>query len=312
MVDVEKAGDAAKAPADIHCGFCGTRNPGGAAVCSQCGGDLKQGTRRKTGQVLGAFSAESAPAVSCPNCGTANPAAALKCATCGASLASQPAVPAAKKTPGKGVKLSPFLIALMALGVILLVVGCLAVINRAGQTEEVIGTVADVSWTTSLVIEAYQPVDYSDWKDEIPSEGEIGSCEYRYATLSDEPEAVSTEVCGTSYIVDQGTGAGEVVQDCQYRVYAEYCEYTLTQWTQLEELTLQGHDRSPQEPAPVLGTNQRLGESTAAYTIVFGTDEGSYTYQTNDFSLFQQADLGSTWVLEIGGFNNIRSVKMQE
>ena len=43
IVTDEKAVEAAKAGADIHCGFCGTRNPGNAVTCSQCGGDLKEG-----------------------------------------------------------------------------------------------------------------------------------------------------------------------------------------------------------------------------------------------------------------------------
>jgi hypothetical protein len=40
MVTDEKAVQAAQAGADIHCAFCGTRNPATAKVCSQCGADL--------------------------------------------------------------------------------------------------------------------------------------------------------------------------------------------------------------------------------------------------------------------------------
>ena len=39
IIQDENAAKAAKAGADIHCGFCGTRNPGTATVCSQCGAD---------------------------------------------------------------------------------------------------------------------------------------------------------------------------------------------------------------------------------------------------------------------------------
>lgn len=48
LTDAEKI-RRAKAGADIHCGFCGTRNPAGAAACSQCGADLNQGAKRSTG-----------------------------------------------------------------------------------------------------------------------------------------------------------------------------------------------------------------------------------------------------------------------
>ena len=64
----EKAVNAAKAGADIHCGFCGTRNPANATTCSQCGADLKEGKAREAGQLLQA--APSAPkVVKCTNCG---------------------------------------------------------------------------------------------------------------------------------------------------------------------------------------------------------------------------------------------------
>jgi hypothetical protein len=61
-----------KAGADIHCGFCGTRNPATATKCSQCGADLKQGARRSTGKVLGAFAEGAVEPVTCANCGTMN------------------------------------------------------------------------------------------------------------------------------------------------------------------------------------------------------------------------------------------------
>ena len=45
FVTDEKSINAAKAGADIHCPFCGTRNPATAKTCSQCGGDLIEGER---------------------------------------------------------------------------------------------------------------------------------------------------------------------------------------------------------------------------------------------------------------------------
>lgn len=52
IITDEKVVAAAKSGADIHCGFCGTRNPVTATTCSQCGGDLKEGMARQAGQVL--------------------------------------------------------------------------------------------------------------------------------------------------------------------------------------------------------------------------------------------------------------------
>ncbi|MBK8428519.1 MAG: zinc ribbon domain-containing protein [Lewinellaceae bacterium] len=86
IVTDEKLVQAAKAGADIHCGFCGTRNPGNAVNCSQCGADLKEGKAREAGQILQA--APAAPkVVTCANCNAENPGTANICTQCGAPLA---------------------------------------------------------------------------------------------------------------------------------------------------------------------------------------------------------------------------------
>src|SRR5512134_2733500 len=59
LVKDEAALKAAQAGADIHCGFCGARNPANAETCSQCGADLREGKKRESGREL-------APAVAAP------------------------------------------------------------------------------------------------------------------------------------------------------------------------------------------------------------------------------------------------------
>ena len=54
---------------DVTCKYCGARNAADAKNCSQCSADLTEGTARKAGEVLGAFSAEKKPDVKCPYCG---------------------------------------------------------------------------------------------------------------------------------------------------------------------------------------------------------------------------------------------------
>ena len=85
IITDEKTAQAAKAGADIHCGFCGTRNPATATTCSQCGGDLKEGKARQAGQILQA--APTPPkVVTCTNCGTENPGSERTCKQCGSPL----------------------------------------------------------------------------------------------------------------------------------------------------------------------------------------------------------------------------------
>ena len=68
--------NAAGAGADIHCPFCGTRNPATAKTCSQCGGDLTEGKAREAGRVMQAPPSPQPKIIKCDNCGVENPASA--------------------------------------------------------------------------------------------------------------------------------------------------------------------------------------------------------------------------------------------
>src|SRR5215510_5717814 len=85
LVTDEKQIKAAQAGADIHCGFCGTRNPATAETCSQCGADLKEGKAREAGRIM-----QKPPAqpkiVKCDNCGIENPSSNAVCSNCGSPL----------------------------------------------------------------------------------------------------------------------------------------------------------------------------------------------------------------------------------
>ena len=88
----------AKAGPDIHCYYCGTRNPSTAERCSQCGADLSEGAQRQYGQILGAHRDKAAQPVICPSCGTPNDPDAPTCASCGSSLV-QPEPEPVSSTP---------------------------------------------------------------------------------------------------------------------------------------------------------------------------------------------------------------------
>ncbi len=98
-------------------------------------------------------------------------------------------------------------------------------------------------------IEALQNVTKKDFRENIPSGAQIGSCSKQYYTTQDQPAPVSTEVCGTSYVVDTGSGVGKVVQDCTYKVYEDKCDYTIQAWTVVDQSSLQGSDFTRSGPA---------------------------------------------------------------
>src|SRR5574341_246645 len=84
VTDAEKI-KAAQAGADIHCAYCGTRNPATAEVCIQCGADLKEGKAREAGRIMQAPDVQPLT-IKCDNCGTENPSSNAVCFKCGSPL----------------------------------------------------------------------------------------------------------------------------------------------------------------------------------------------------------------------------------
>jgi hypothetical protein len=292
---------------DIICAYCGTRNKGTNAVCTQCKASLDEGHQRKAGRVVGAYKSGPVKMVACPHCGTENPETNDKCTNCGGSLVERKAPQAAPKTAPKS---SRGLITIIGVALLVLCLGAGAYMFLANKTSALAGVVDRVNWERTVAIEGFGPVKYQDWYDQVPSEGEIGSCSQEVRRVESEPVANSEEVCGTPYTVDSGDGTGDVVQDCEYRVYDDYCSYTLMEWSVVDQAALSGEGLQASWPDPALGSDERLGEDTGeTYTVVFQTDDGFYTYTTDDYDLFQQFTLGSEWSLNVNTFGNVLSVE---
>jgi ribosomal protein L40E len=305
----------AKAGPDVHCAFCGARNPADAQKCSQCGADLTTATARESGQVLGAFHAGPAPQVECPQCGTLNDANALKCSQCNASLPRSERPSPRQATPRRTETASRptgrlgriGIIGLATAALLVCVVGFL-IVRSISPAQEITAQVQDISWTRSIQILGLRDVTRENWRDEIPSGVSVGRCTKKQHHTQDEPAPQATEVCGTPYVIDQGTGRGEVVQDCKYLVYADWCQYTAQEWAEVDVVTLAGNDPLPRWPEPVLGAQQRQGNQDESYEVTFAGGGRTYTYTTSDPATFAQYQVGSRWVLKVGGLGGIRPV----
>ncbi len=308
---------AAKAGPDFHCGFCGARNAATNKICVQCGADLKDAARRQSGLVVGAFTEGKAQAIKCPNCGELNPEDQSFCTNCGGSLALEP--PPAPNPPAatrlkdnrsvgaKPKSKTPFIIGGIAL---ILLLGCIILIFAlTSRQDSLTGTVQNVAWTRSIIIEQYGPVTREDWRDQIPSDAVLGSCEEKFHHSQDQPAANSEEVCGTPYTVDSGTGVGEVVQDCEYRVYQDYCEYQIDDWQIYDQLTIQGTDLNPTWPDAPLSDIQRFGEQDENYAVYFATEDGVLEYNPLTESLFLRCKPGSEWILSTNAFGKIIDIE---
>jgi len=301
----EKAIAAAKAGADVHCGFCGTRNPGNAVTCSQCGGDLKEGKARQAGQILQA-AAPAPKAVICSTCGAENPGAARVCKQCGAPIQqaaspvtaasnSAPVQPSATSTtPAAAPKKVNWLL-FGGIGAFLLICCIAAVMLFAVPSKSATGTVTDLQWQTSVPVQEIQAVNYSD-KSSAPSDAYNVSC-----------RTDSREICEDK-TVDQGNGFAEVVTEC-HTESEQYCDYTVDEWTTIQSYDLSGNDNYPVYENPSLTSDQRLGEATETLTVVFSIPNGEKNYTPGSVSEFQQFEIGSAWTLKMNAIGGVMSVE---
>ena len=309
----------AKAGPDIHCHYCGSPNPGTAKTCSQCGADLSEGTKRQSGQVLGAHRDKPAAPIKCPACGTSNDAAAPKCVRCGASLAVKPEPKPAKPTPPPlPAKKGRFgIFGVVAVVVVLLIcAACVTFFVLSNRTSDVNGTVKTVSWSRTIAIEALVPVTREDWRDQIPPGAIVGVCTQKVHHTESRSTGRTREICGTPYTVNKGSGFGEVVQDCQteditedVEVYADSCQYTIDVWQEVDKATAGGNDLNPRWPAPRLRGEQREGNRTDTYNITFTTEQGTYSYSPATAAEFARYNIGSRWILKINTFDTVTGVE---
>jgi ribosomal protein L40E len=302
LINDEKEIQQAKSrPPDIHCPYCGTRNLGDATRCKQCGGDLSGGDVRETGHVLG-----SAPGVAARE---PTPVTPGRKADRVRRRPPEPAQPAADKPSRRsGVPVLP-------LAILALVLACAVgfFFLFATKTSDVQAVVQDVTWTRSIAIEQLQQTAGEGWRDQIPPAARDVSCQPKLHHTQQEPVSdpnlPAKKVCGTPYIVDQGSGYGKVVRDCEYEVYADWCQYTYDEWKLFTTESTTGHDLNPYWPEISLRANQREGERTETYQVLFDADGKQYRYRVRDVAELTRFEEGSRWLLTVNALGGVTSVK---
>jgi len=304
--DSQIAAAAAKG-ADIHCPYCNTRNPADAQVCIQCGGDLKDGTKRQSGQVISAKPVNTEAELKCPSCATLNPAGSVNCQACGASLAKPSSLPTPAAIKGLGTKVSAFR-PWMAMPILaILALCCLVGGYLIFHTTSLIGTVQNTTWERTIALEAQKEVTKEAWRDQLPAGAKPLSCSQKYRTRQDNPAPGAKEVCSTSYI-DQGNGSAKVVETCYYEIYADYCQYKALEWQKVDQAVAQGSDLQPYWPQIKLANGQREGERKENYSVDFETKEGPKQFTTSDAALYSQLQPGTIWTLSVNTFGSIVDV----
>jgi membrane protease subunit (stomatin/prohibitin family) len=300
LVTDEASINAAKEGPDIHCPFCGTRNPASAKTCSQCGGDLTGAKAREAGRLMQAPPPQP-KIVKCDNCGTENPTTNAVCSNCGSPLPKfvSPAIATqAAAGPNLGQPIAPkktnwLLIGgiLAALAVCCVVLGALFLPSKAVEA-----TVVDVHWQTSVPVQEINAVDYNNERGNPPSDAYDVSCR-------DE----SRDVCEQKTI-DKGNGYSEVVEECHTET-EQYCSYTVDEWTTIQTYPLEGNDLQPIYDDPSISGEQRLGDPSEKLTVTFSTPDGEEIYSPNTVSEFEQFTIGSMWVLKMNLAGSVVSVE---
>lgn len=302
IADATEIAKAKRGP-DIHCAYCGTRNPAGSANCSQCGAPLGEGTAREAGGVIGAHRSEPVPTITCSSCGGENPSTATICSHCGASLRATPAPrPVSSAKPaGPPSRKSIGVIGCLVVVMIAIIVG----VFFASQREDVSGYVSSVAWSRSVTVMGLVPVTREAWREDIPANTVVGTCTRRVQRTESEPVAGAREVCGTPYTVDKGSGYAEVVQDCVYEVSADWCKFSAQELQAVDKVVLEGADLNPRWPAPALAGDQQLGDQVEIYQVTFETDGKNYNYRVGDEAEFSRFAVGSKWNLEVNKLGNV-------
>ncbi len=307
FVKDDKQIQAAQAGADIHCGFCGTRNPATAETCSQCGADLKEGKAREAGRVMQKPAAQP-KIVKCDDCGTENPSSNAVCSNCGSPLPKLSAAPAvlttqkpvsgispaapltSKKSSGRGLLIAGAVVACLA-------IVCIGVAALFFPTSSVQATVTDVRWQTDVPVQEIQPVRYNDERGNPPSGAYDVSC-------YDD----SREVC-EQRTIDRGNGYSEVVEECHTETDT-FCSYTVDEWTTIQTYSLEGNDLRPIYDNPSLRSDQRIGNQSETLTVFFITEDGAQeSYTPDSIAEFQQFTIGSTWTLNMNLAGGVVSVE---
>ncbi len=295
----------------MHCPYCGTRNPASAKTCLQCQAHLDEAAARPAGQVLGGLQTGPAPEQPCPYCGEPNQPNAPRCKKCGGTLVKppSPARPPASQASGqqnKGVLI------IGAVALILLCVCGIVFATMTMRTTDVSGVVQSLAWERTIEIMEQQPVTRETWENQIPSGADKGTCTRKVRSTQVESAPGAEKVCGTPYVIDEGTGKGKVVQDCQYNVYDNWCKYTAKEWQVASRAIANGSDANPRWPELNLRSDQRAGEREEKYQVTLMGNDAQYTFSPSTAAEFARFTPGSRWTFKVnalGGVSNVQPAR---
>ena len=171
-------------------------------------------------------------------------------------------------------------------------------------------TVTGHYWETS--VEVLGPVEStkSDWLKNIPSDVETENCKEKLSYTSDEEVDGSKEVCGEPYSLDMGNGYEQIVQDCEYEVYEQYCDYVVTSIGVIDTKTASGSDMNPTVPNVDTRKGYTAGDQEATFSVTLRDENGkNYTINPPTLSKFRSYTVGDVYEIKTNWFGRITSME---
>ena len=308
LFTVSAEAEATQAGPDVYCPYCGTRNLASAKTCSQCKAELGEATAREAGQVLGAFQTGPVAEQPCPYCGQPNPPNAPRCAKCGGDLVKKPA-PTPGGAPATPIRPNRLGIALGVGALILLCICAIAFFALSTRTTDATGVVQSLTWERTIQIMEQRAVARETWSDQIPSGADKGTCTRKVRSTQSQPAAGAEKVCSTPYVIDQGSGKGKVVQDCNYNVYDDWCRYSIKEWQAVNQAVARGSDANPYWPELSLRPDQREGEREESFLVTLSVKGKTYTYSAPNAAEFARFAPGSQWTFKVNALGGVSSLQ---
>ncbi len=291
---------------DVQCPFCGARNAATAGACVQCHAPLQGATARAAGANLGALATDAPAEVSCHVCGAKNTGAAHMCAKCGAPLQQRAGAAQGMPQPVAAKRGFAAVWWIWALGA-LLVVGIGLFAWLSSRSSDLTAVVTGGEWERSIEVLGFVPVEQRAWRSDVPDGATLLACSDELFETLDEAVPGAVEVCGTPYTVDTGTGYGNVVQDCEYQVFAPRCTYTSNAWVVVDTLTASGDDLLPQWPLLARaadGEDRKEGERSESFHCTAQVDGDSYTFRLSSEN-YAYCVPQSRWRVEVNGLGAV-------
>lgn len=295
---------AAKGP-DWVCAFCGTSNSVERETCRSCGAPREADSHQ---QAVTDYGIGEAPTTG--------------------DMTVEERPPAAKEeaAPATGNRNKIILIGVVAF--VVLCLGLAAAFLIFGGRDEG-ATVSGFEWERAVEVEAYQTVEEEDW--DVPDGGRIKSQRqeiHHYDDVLDHYETrqrqvqVGTEeyVCGQR---DLGNGFFEDIT-CERPVYGmeDYDEpiyrqepvyqtmyvYDIDKWVVVRTDQASGDDHSPMWPRSSLGADEREGERSETYAVLFSDENGEVHRWETTLAEWQTYEMGQAVVLSFDSFGNLDEV----